>query len=94
MIILLWNCSVEGSKDFQLHFKDLTHKHKPDIPILIETKLSSERASEVIPQLGFKNFITSAAEGLSKGIVVMWNNDLDLEIGRLNQSRSTHLCEG
>lgn len=86
MIFLLWNCRGAGSIDFLLYLKDLTTQYKPNLVILAETRITKDRANTVIPTFGFKNNIFSAVEGQSGGILVLWNDDIDIElVGKTRQ---------
>lgn len=51
----------------------MVNSYKPDMVILIETRLSGDRANSVIFALGFERFVKVDAIGFSSGIWVLWN---------------------
>lgn len=80
MIFLLWNCRGTGSNDFLLHLRDLTNQYKLDLVILTETRLTKDRESLVILSFGYKNSISSAVDGQSGGILILWTDDIEVEL--------------
>lgn len=80
MIVLLWNCRGACSSDFLLYFRDLILLQKSNLVILTEIKVTVDRAKAIIPKLGFTHHASSLAEGNLGGILVLWNDDLDLEV--------------
>lgn len=74
---------------------DLTRQYKQDLVILTKTKITGDNVADIIPKFGFRNSISLADEGLSRGI--LWNEDIDIDlIGKTHQeihvkSRLVHL---
>lgn len=59
--------------DFRRDFRDMKNSHNPDLVILTKTRLSGDRASSIISNLGFEGFFKVDAMGFSRGIWVLWN---------------------
>ena len=51
--ILSWNCRGAGNEDFRNSFTELIRVHKPDLVILIETKVSFSSTGNFFNNLGF-----------------------------------------
>lgn len=54
--------------------------HKPNIVILTETRIIEDREFAIIPTFGYAHHASSLAEGQSGGILVLWNNELNIEL--------------
>jgi exonuclease III len=74
MKVLLWNCRGAGNPNFRRNFADLMRSHQPTIVVLVETRISGQRAVEVSTALGFDRVIRSDAEGFSGGIWLLWDS--------------------
>lgn len=68
MNIFSWNVRGAGSTDFRRVFRDMKNSHNPDLVILNETRLSRDKASSVISNLGYEGFIKVDAMGFLGGI--------------------------
>ncbi|KAI8018816.1 hypothetical protein LOK49_LG04G01174 [Camellia lanceoleosa] len=76
MDLLIWNCSGAGNKKFKLSMRDLVQIHKPDLVILMETKVEFKAMGLFFNGIGF---ITSAHVdpiGRSGGIWMIWNANI------------------
>lgn len=73
MKIISWNISGAVGTDFRRAFRNLCLSYQPNFIILYETKVSRERANNIISSLGFSSFIKVDALGFSGGIWVLWN---------------------
>lgn len=80
MILLLWNCRGTCDNEFLLNYKDLLATYKPSLVILTEMKIYDDKTKDILPRFGFKNYLTSPAEGNSGGIAVLWDDMIDLEL--------------
>lgn len=69
MIVMLWNVRGAGRKNFLSNFLDLTRQYKQDLVILTKTKITGDNVADIIPKFGFRNSISLADEGLSRGIL-------------------------
>lgn len=76
MKIVVWNCRGAGSRDFRRHAKELLRNHKPEVFILIETRVRNCKAEKIIRKLGLGGCFKSPPEGISGGIWILWNLDL------------------
>lgn len=80
MVILLWNCREAGN------FKDKVSTQKPNLVTLTKTKITNDKANDIIPKLGFTNSVFQPSEGAPGGILVVWNDELDLDlVGKTRQ---------
>ena len=80
MKILVWNCTGAGNPDFCRNFTDMDHmacSHRPSIAIILETRISSQRADSISSSLGFDNVCRSDSDG-SRG-------DITLDILSVNE---------
>lgn len=90
MIVMLWNARGVCGKDFLIDFLDISRQYKLDLVILTETKFQNESASTVIPKFGYKNCLYSAVEGLYEGILLLWNEYIDIEF--IGKTRPRDSC--
>lgn len=74
MNLIIWNARGANSAAFKRHCKALINLHNSVMLVLLETKIADH--AKITDELGFESFIQSAAEGLCRGIVIMWRNDL------------------
>ena len=83
--LLLWNCRGVGNPKFRINFAELMCLHQPTIVVLMETRISGQRAVDVSIALGFDCVIRSDAEGFSGGIWLLWDSGLvTLDILQVN----------
>lgn len=57
MNILAWNVRGAGGTNFKRVFCDMVATHRADVVILIETRVSDNRALNIITSLGFENYM-------------------------------------
>jgi len=63
------------------NIKNLIRFHRLHILIILEPRISEDRADDVCRGIGFSNFFRVEASGFSVGILILWNADtVDLEI--------------
>ncbi len=74
MKILLWNYRGVGNPNFQRNFAALMRYHHPAIVVLVETRISGQRAATFNTALGFDRVIRSDAVGFSGGIWLLWDS--------------------
>ncbi|CAL1359606.1 unnamed protein product [Linum trigynum] len=86
--IFSWNCRGAGGKGFLHAFREYRRKFKPQIVIILEPRISGDRALKVIRDMGFDNELVVDAIGFSRGIWVSWNSN-DLTITRIH---THHQC--
>lgn len=78
MNIISWNVRGAGSSDFRIIFREMISSYKPDLAILTETRLSGEKANNVISTLGFNNYLKVDAMCFIGGIWVLWQSHVVL----------------
>lgn len=62
-MILIWNVRGAAGREFGLTLKEIRHKAKPKIVVLLETRCSGTTASKVIKRWGFKHQVVEEARG-------------------------------
>ncbi|KAI9082433.1 hypothetical protein K1719_035576 [Acacia pycnantha] len=68
---------IEGgaaSKGFDASLKNLIFVHKVDMVVLLETRISGDKAKKAIRSFGFRYSEIVEALGFVRGIWLMWNN--------------------
>lgn len=78
-MILVWNVLGATRKAFGLALKEVRHRFKPKIVVLVETRCSSDNAQKIIRRMGFKFQLLEEARGMSGGIWILWD-DPDISI--------------
>ncbi|KAF7844493.1 reverse transcriptase [Senna tora] len=73
MNIIYWNVCGCGSFDFRRIFREVMLMNQLDLVFLTETRLSGERANQIIPTLGFDRYIKVDAMGFAGGMWLLWN---------------------
>lgn len=68
MRILSWNIRGAGRKKFLAQLKHLVSCYMPDVLVLMETKVASSKASNIISKINFLNSIEIVLEGYSARI--------------------------
>ncbi|CAL1402700.1 unnamed protein product [Linum trigynum] len=81
--ILAWNCRGAGSRNFLPVFREYRRKFRPHIVIIVEPRISGDRALDVIRDMGYDSSHVVDAHGFSGGIWVLWNA-CDFVITRMN----------
>ena len=87
MRILSWNCMGLGKPPAVLQCQKKAQVHKPDIIFLMETKLVQNKGREILEKCGFLNGWEFSREGLSGGLLLGWQQNVNLSI----QYDSKHL---
>lgn len=64
MIIVSWNCRGACGRPFPLRVRELIKRHAVEILILVEPRVSGQKASKILKRLGFTNWIRVEAAGL------------------------------
>ncbi|XP_038985573.1 uncharacterized protein LOC120111755 [Phoenix dactylifera] len=73
MKVILWNCRGAGKPSFAPAFRRIVQLHRPEICVLLETRLSGrslQKARRAIPRSW--GFYAVESSGLSGGIIVTW----------------------
>lgn len=74
MKILSWNIRDAGRTGFKAQLVEIARSTKPDLILLLETKVHTDKASKIIKPLSYENSIEIPTEGLSGGIWLLWNS--------------------
>ncbi|KAF3954271.1 hypothetical protein CMV_020363 [Castanea mollissima] len=85
MKILDWNCRGAGNLNICKNFTDMVCSHRPSIAVILETRISGQRANFVSSSLSFDNVCRSDADGFRGCIWILWNaRDITLDILSVN----------
>ncbi|KAI9120797.1 hypothetical protein K1719_007830 [Acacia pycnantha] len=75
-----------ASKGFAAVLRDLKHRHRLDMVVILEPRVSGIAADRVIKSRGFKHSVRKEAEGFSGGIWILWSlEDLVVDIVLLEE---------
>ncbi|KAJ4825017.1 hypothetical protein Tsubulata_050912 [Turnera subulata] len=72
----MWNCRGAGKKQFVRKFKDLSVETQPYIAIVVEPRVSGQKANRIIRQLKFSNSYRVEARGFAGGIWLLWDEEV------------------
>ncbi|KAI9117634.1 hypothetical protein K1719_011800 [Acacia pycnantha] len=72
MKILVWNCRGAASKGVAAVIRDMKRRHKPELVVILEPRISGGQATKVIKSWGFNFSKRVEAEGFSGGIWLLW----------------------
>ena len=73
MKMIAWNCQGAGNEMFRAHAYELHRRHRPNILIIIEPRISEARAQGVIDTLPYSHSSRVDPVGFSGGIWLLWN---------------------
>ncbi|KAI8011607.1 hypothetical protein LOK49_LG06G01259 [Camellia lanceoleosa] len=73
MDMLIWNCRGVGNQRFKRTMRELVQIHKPELLILIETKVEFKSVGMFINCMGFTASAHMDPIGRSGGIWMIWN---------------------
>ncbi|KAH0778499.1 hypothetical protein KY290_004926 [Solanum tuberosum] len=73
MTFIIWNVRGSNSVSFRCQCGVMLKFHKPAMLVLLETKMIEHKS--LTEELKFNSQIQAAANGLSGGIMIMWNED-------------------
>ena len=86
MNLLSVNCQGCGRSEAVQELRHLVAERRPAVVFLMETRMGEERALGLKLDLGFPNAIVVKAEGLSGGLMLLWQHDVT--VSELSKSRS------
>lgn len=75
-----WNCQGVGHPRFHSFIREYSKEFVIDLLCLFETRISGKRADEILGRLDFQNSFISEAHGFSRGIWILWNNIVTVDI--------------
>lgn len=73
--IIVWNCRGAGSECFVRSARLIVGDLKPDILVLLETRVDAGRASNICKRIGFSEVFAVHGNGFAGGIWVAWNKE-------------------
>ncbi|XP_028105291.1 uncharacterized protein LOC114304330 [Camellia sinensis] len=71
--LLFWNCRGAGNKNFKRHLTEILRTHKPEILILMETKVQYSKMGNFFNRLGFTASTIVDPVDRVGGIWIIWN---------------------
>ncbi|KAI8021640.1 hypothetical protein LOK49_LG03G03414 [Camellia lanceoleosa] len=85
MDMLFWNCRGAGNNKFRRTLKDLITMHKPDLLVLMETKVDLSSMGMFFNSLGYSASSHVDPIGRSGGIWMLWNiNNVNVRVSKAN----------
>ncbi|KAI8019916.1 hypothetical protein LOK49_LG04G01322 [Camellia lanceoleosa] len=72
MDLLIWNCRGAGNDRFRRNLRELVQMHKPDMIILMETKVDLNSMGMFFNNLGYTASTHVDPIGRSGGIWLLW----------------------
>ena len=91
MNCISWNCRGAGKASFQNQVRDFVNNHNPAILIIMETRVSGERAREITSRLPFDGVILTDTIGFSGGIWMLWDSDRVEVVPLSNTEQEIHV---
>ncbi|MBA0598014.1 hypothetical protein Gorai_007794, partial [Gossypium raimondii] len=79
MKLLCWNCRGLGNPMTVRELKQLIIANNPDIVFLCETKMLSKNFTRIRNICRLDGCLAISSVGYSKGLVMLWKNDIDVE---------------
>ena len=76
MNILIWNYRGAMKPQFRKTIMDLVEWHSSILMVITETRMSGDRADEIIETLPFDGHAVSDTIGFAGGIWLLWRSDL------------------
>lgn len=73
--VFCWNCREVGNGEFLREMREFGGQHRPTIIILLEPRISGAKADAICRKLDKNRWVRSDAEGYSKGIWCLWNDE-------------------
>ncbi|KAI9110616.1 hypothetical protein K1719_018482 [Acacia pycnantha] len=90
--LLVWNSRGAASKGFAAVVKDMKSRHKLDLVVILEPRVSGIQASRIIKNWGFRHSVRMEAEGFSGGIWIVWQRD-DLNMAVITKDEQFIHCK-
>ncbi|KAI7996413.1 hypothetical protein LOK49_LG10G01686 [Camellia lanceoleosa] len=73
--LLFWNCRGAGNNNFKRNFVEIIRTHKPEIIILMETKVTFSSMGDFFNRLGFTASTFVDPVGRVGGIWIIWDTN-------------------
>ncbi|OMO89387.1 Endonuclease/exonuclease/phosphatase [Corchorus olitorius] len=87
---LSWNVRGIGQPLTNAHGRELVRKYGCSLCFIMETKTSVERAFNSVRNWGLDNFVGVPSLGLSGGLLLLWNNDVHIDV-KLSNKNLVHM---
>ena len=75
MTIMVWKCRGALNASFHRSINDMVNTNKPDILIVIETKVGGSRAEDISGRLPFDGALHMDIVGYARDLWVLWNSN-------------------
>lgn len=82
--IICWNCQRDASPKFGVVLKNILQTQKPDILVLMETRISGKKADEVIRRTTYDCSYRVEAKGFSGGIWMIWKEQMMIDVVKVS----------
>ena len=90
MDVITWNVQGAASKGFKSVAKNLMEIHNPSMIVLVEPRISGDKAMRVIKALKFDYSHRIEATGFAGGIWVLWKDNYKVRV-LLNHPQYVHM---
>ncbi|CAN0907509.1 hypothetical protein LINGRAHAP2_LOCUS24839 [Linum grandiflorum] len=71
-----WNFRGAGGRSFLRAFRTYLARHRPEIAIIVEPRISGANAVKVCRKMGFEEWFRVDARGVASGIWVLWQKSM------------------
>lgn len=93
--ILVWNCRGANSTHFFVNIRELVSVYKPNILVIVETRVHCKRVWPNLEKLLFVGLIVVEEVGFSGGIWVAWDFSIvDMDVLSANEHNITMALNG
>jgi len=80
MKIISWNCQGLGNPLTFQELRALVALERPDLVFLMETKNKEVMVENVVKRLKYANKLVINPEGRAGGLVLMWNDEVEIQV--------------
>lgn len=74
MNLIVWNCRGSNNMEFRRQFRSLLDNYKPALVALLETRMHDHTVLK--NDFNFSNLAQVEAQSMSRGMALLWNDDL------------------
>lgn len=86
---MYWNVQEAASTTFRRSFKTIVKNYNLSLVVLMEPRISGNKADDFIKKSGFENSHRVEAIGFSGGIWLLWQSVIEVEV-LLNHKQFIH----
>lgn len=87
--MMFWNCQGMGHPRFHNFVAEYRRELNLDIICFVETRMSSEKADNIINRLGFDNSYRIKVVGFASGIWILWKDTVMIDVVDLHNQAIT-----